>query len=140
MHFAQSRSAQSLHKAVSIRVHFALNVARTRHGLSTAGVGDADELVEEDRVLVVVPVTENNRELFVVLVLLLRRVDNYRCAKTIDVLTLCKAASISGNMLQITTGITYVRMRVNPVRAPLVGLGDLDGVVEALAGRDTTKV
>ena len=61
---------------------------RVGDGLSTARVRDADELLEQDLVLVVVPVSEDDGELFVVLVLLLWRVDDYRGAETVDVLTL----------------------------------------------------
>ena len=39
---------------------------RTWDGLGTAGVGDADELVEQDGVLIVVPVAEDHGELLVV--------------------------------------------------------------------------
>ena len=61
---------------------------RVGDGLGTAGVCDADELLEEDLVLVVVPVTEDDGELLIVLVLLLWRMDDYRSTKTVDVLTL----------------------------------------------------
>ena len=60
----------------------------TGHGLGAAGVRDADELLEEYVVLVVVPVSEDDGELLIVRVLLLRRVDDHRSAKTVDVLTL----------------------------------------------------
>ena len=48
----------------------------TGNGLGTTGVGDADELLQENRVLIVVPVTEEDTELPVVLVPFLWRVDN----------------------------------------------------------------
>ena len=48
----------------------------TGNGLGTTGVGDADELLQENRVLIVVPVTEEDTELPVVLVSFLWRVNN----------------------------------------------------------------
>ena len=60
----------------------------TRNRLSTARVRNADELLDQLRMLGVVPVSEDNRKFFVVLEFLLWWVDNYWCAKTIDVLSL----------------------------------------------------
>ena len=48
----------------------------TGNGLGTTGIGDADELLQENRVLIVVPVTEEDTELPVVLVSFLWRVNN----------------------------------------------------------------
>lgn len=61
---------------------------RTRNRLGTTGVGDVDELVKKSRMLIVVPVAKNDGELLVIRVHLLRRVNDYGCAKTVDVLTL----------------------------------------------------
>lgn len=61
---------------------------RTRHRLGTTGVRDVDKLVEQSRMLIVVPVAENDGELLVVGVHLLRRVNDDGRAKTVDVLTL----------------------------------------------------
>ena len=70
------------------RVLGVVDEGRVRDGLGTTGVGDADELVNEDRVLVVVPVAENDGELFVIRVLFRWWVDDDGCTKTIDVLSL----------------------------------------------------
>ena len=61
---------------------------RTGDGLGAAGVGDADELVEEGGVLVVVPVAEDDGVLRVVRVGFFFGVDDERCAQTVDVLAL----------------------------------------------------
>jgi hypothetical protein len=58
----------------------------TRNRLGPAGVGDVDELLDEDVVLVVVPVAEDDCELFVVGVGLLGGMDEERGAQTINVL------------------------------------------------------
>ena len=70
------------------RVLRKVDEGRVGHGLGTTGVGDADELVEKDGVLVVVPVTEDDGELFIVRVFFRGRVDDHWRAETIDVLTL----------------------------------------------------
>lgn len=61
---------------------------RTGDGLSTTGVEDAQELLRQIDVLVVVPVTQDDGELFIVLVRLDSRVDDERRAESIDILTL----------------------------------------------------
>ena len=61
---------------------------RTRDRLGSTRVGDVDELLEKDCVLVVVPVTKDDGELLVVLVFLLWWVDDHRRTKTIHILPL----------------------------------------------------
>jgi hypothetical protein len=61
---------------------------RTGNGFCAAGVFDRNELVEENRVLVMVPVTENDGEFVVILMHLFRRVDYNGCAQAVDVLAL----------------------------------------------------
>ena len=61
---------------------------RTWYGLGSTRVSDRDELLEEHVVLVMVPVTQDNGELFIVGMHFLRGVNDYRCTKSVDVLAL----------------------------------------------------
>ncbi len=56
---------------VSFGLHGTDRDRLTRNRFSTTGVGDADELLQENGVLIVVPVTEDDSEFLVVLVLFL---------------------------------------------------------------------
>ena len=58
-------SAESTQRSVKVSGE-RKSEGQTWYGLGTAGVGDADELVEQDGVLVVVPVAEDDGELLVV--------------------------------------------------------------------------
>ena len=78
----------------------------TGHGLGAAGVCDADELLEEGLVLVVVPVAEDDGELGVVAVFLLWWVDDDGGAQTVDVLALCGGVSARATRPQCTRGLT----------------------------------
>lgn len=60
----------------------------TGNRLSSTGVGDADELAEKDAVLVVVPITQDDGEFLVIVMLFCGRVDDYWCTETVDVLAL----------------------------------------------------
>jgi hypothetical protein len=60
----------------------------TRDGLGAAGVGDAYESLDEDAVLVVVPISEDDGELAIVSMYFAGRMEDERCAETVDVLTL----------------------------------------------------
>jgi predicted site-specific integrase-resolvase len=60
----------------------------TRDRLSTTRVTYIDELLDQDGVLLVIPVAENHGEFFVVLVMFSRRMYNERSAKPIYVLAL----------------------------------------------------
>ena len=70
---------------------------RTWYGLGSTGVSDRDELLEEHVVLVVVPVTQDNGELFIVGMHFLRGVDDYRCTKSVDVLALTSSEQRSAS-------------------------------------------
>ena len=62
----------------------------TRNRLGTTGVGDTDELLQKHFVLVVVPITEDDCEFFIVVMLLLLGVKKQGRTQTINVLTLYK--------------------------------------------------
>ena len=111
---------------------------RVGHGLGTTGVGDADELVEEDGVLVVVPVAEDDGELGVVTVFLLWWVDDDGGAEAVDVLALYGKERCVSMCGRVRVKDTYEGMRVDPVGSPLAGCVDGDAVIECLARRDTT--
>jgi len=67
-----------------------MNQARglTRNRLGATWVRDVDELLDEGRVLLVVPVRNRDDVVLVISVLLLGRVKEERGAQTVDVLTL----------------------------------------------------
>ena len=62
----------------------------TGNGLGTTGVGDTDELLQKHFVLVVVPITEDDCEFFIVVMLLLLGVKKQGRTETINVLALYK--------------------------------------------------
>ena len=64
------------------------NEQLTRDGFSTSWIGDANEVLEEGRVLFVVPVAEDDGELFIVRVYFGWRMEEERCAETVNVLSL----------------------------------------------------
>ena len=64
--------------------------SRVRHRLGTTGVGDTDELLQKHFVLVVVPITEDDCEFFIVVMLLLLGVKKQGRTETINVLALYK--------------------------------------------------
>jgi hypothetical protein len=60
----------------------------TRDRLRAAGVCDTDKLFEQDAVIVVVPVSEHDREFLVVSIRLVQRVNNERRAQTVGIVSL----------------------------------------------------
>lgn len=82
----RDRSVTSLLRLIALRLIYEMPL--TRNGFGTSGIGDADELFDELAVLVVVPVTENNGEFFVVALDFLGGVDDEWGAETVDVLAL----------------------------------------------------
>lgn len=69
---------------------------RTWHGLGSAWIGDTDELFQERRMLLVVPIAESDSVVFVIRVCVClvarRRVQEKRRSETVDVLTLHRRA------------------------------------------------
>ena len=108
------------------------------HRLGTTRVRNGDELLDENRVLVMVPVAEDDSKFLVVRDLLLWRVNDYRSAKAVDVLTLAQTSLTVGDR-EISV-FTHRCMRVYPVRSVLATSRDWDSVIKGLANWDTTRV
>lgn len=60
----------------------------TRHGFCTDGVAYADEALQQFSMLFVIPVTEEDSELLVVLVCFAGRMQDEGSTKSVDILTL----------------------------------------------------
>lgn len=63
---------------------------RTRHRLRPTRIRDIDKLLDEVRMLIMIPVAENDRVFFVVSMDFGWRVDDDAGAEAVDVLALCE--------------------------------------------------
>ena len=109
----------------------------TRDGFSTSWIGDTNESLEEGRVLTMVPVAEDDGELIVVRVYFGWRVEEKRCAETVDVLSLYFISVIA----ETRPGwITYGCVGVNPVGAPLTRRVEWYYIIELATWRNATGV
>lgn len=67
----------------------------TGHRLSSTWIRDVDKFLDENTMLLVVPITQNHSEFLVVSVNLRGRVDGHGCAQPIDILTLTAKHTVS---------------------------------------------